>query len=496
MAQSVPVETPQQNHVWYEEVSRYQWLALAIASLGWVFDVFEGQIFVASTKEALGAILPEPDRTAEKVEFFVQLTYAAFLFGGAAGGIAFGMLSDRIGRTRTMILTILFYSLFTCLSAFAQTWWQLAAMRFLVGLGVGGEWAVAAAFVAEVFPKSARARSLGIFHASSVLGTYLAIAAGIWIVNNPSLGWRWAFALGAAPALLTLGIRFGLRDPESWRGAYQAASSGAGQRLGRFRELFGPGQWQSTVVGAGLATVGLATFWGIHVYGKEILRRDREHLYLLQMVGNNPSHVPMSAWQYWSGMRSESVIDTDEETEEWLRETAPRHIEFLLGAYAPQMKTWEMLGMLIVTTGGGLGLLSFGPLSEQIGRRPAFLLFQLGGLASTLIVFGLPVGWTQWADPLQLLLLGGFGFLTLGMHAGFAIYFPELFPTRLRGTGSGFCFNIARVLAAPILVINGLLQSEWHFSMEHARMALSGLFLIGVVLLAFAPETKGRELPE
>ncbi|HWB09315.1 MAG TPA: MFS transporter [Pirellulales bacterium] len=494
MAQSVPVEAPDRNHLWYEGISRYQWVALAIASLGWVFDVFEGQIFVASTKEALGAVLPE--QAVAKTEFFVQLTYAAFLVGGAAGGIVFGMVSDRVGRTRTMIFTILFYSLFTCLSAFAQTWWQLAVMRFLVGLGVGGEWAVAAAFVAEIFPQGARARSLGIFHASSVLGTYLAIAAGVWIVRNPSLGWRWAFAVGAAPALLTLWIRWALREPETWRDACQAASTGVGERLGRFRELFSGGQWRGTVAGTGLATVGLATFWGVHVYGKDVLRRDRERAHLLQMVANNPSHVPVSAWQYWSGVRPESVVDTDEETEEWLRRTDASQRAFLLGGYESQMKTWEMLGMLIVTTGGGLGLLSFGPLCEKIGRRAAFLVFQLGGLASTLIVFGLPAGWTQWSDVLQLLLLGGFGFLTLGMHAGFAVYFPELFPTRLRGTGSGFCFNSARVLAAPILVINGLLQSDWHLSMEGARIVLSSLFLIGIALLVIAPETKGRELPE
>jgi MFS family permease len=260
--------------------------------------------------------------------------------------------------------------------------------------------------------------------------------------------------------------------------------------------LFTARQWRGTLVGVGLATVGLATFWGIHVFGKDILRRDREHAYQLQMAGGNPSHVPMSAWEHWSGKRSESVIETGEETEQWLRETDAERRSYWLSAYIPQMKSWEMLGMLIVTTGGGLGLLSFGPLCEQIGRRAAFLLFQLGGLASTVIVFGLPVGWTQWSELLQLLLLGGFGFLTLGMHAGFAIYFPELFPTRLRGTGSGFCFNIARVLAGPILVINGLLRTQWQLSMEQARLVLSGLFLIGIALLWFAPETRGRELPE
>ena len=151
--------------------------------------------------------------------------------------------------------------------------------------------------------------------------------------------------------------------------------------------------------------------------------------------------------------------------------------------------------MLLVTTGGGLGLLSFGPLCERLGRRATFLLFNLGGFASTLAVFGLPAGWTG-SDFWQVVLLGGFGFLTLGMHAGFAIYFPELFPTRLRGTGTGFCFNIARILAGPILVVNAISESQWGLSLEQSRLLLSGLFLVGAALLWFAPETKGRELPE
>ncbi|MGH7969035.1 MAG: MFS transporter, partial [Limisphaerales bacterium] len=210
----------------------------------------------------------------------------------------------------------------------------------------------------------------------------------------------------------------------------------------------------------------------------------------------NPTHVPIGAWEHWAGKRSESVIETDERMEKWVREMEPGDRDFHLSQYQDEMKSWEMFGMLLVTTGGGLGLLSFGPLCEKIGRRPAFLLFQLGGLVSTALVFGLPVGWTQWSELWQLVLLGGFGFLTLGMHAGFAIYFPELFPTRLRGTGSGFCFNVARVLAGPIIVVNGLLRTQWHLSMEQGRLVLSGLFVIGIILVWFAPETKDRELPE
>lgn len=479
---------------WYAGVSRYQWWVLFIASLGWIFDVFEGQIFVSSQKQVIPDLAPAGASAAD-IDYYTNVMLAAFLLGGALGGVGFGAVSDRIGRTRTMVYTILTYSLFTCVSALAQSWWQFAILRFLVAMGVGGEWAVASAMVAEVFPKQARARSLGIFHASSVLGTYLATAAGLWIVGNKEWGWRWGFVLGSAPALLTLAIRFSLREPPAWVEARQAALAGKGQRLGRARELFAPGMAGRTLVGVALATVGLATFWGVHIHGRELLMRDHERAYLLQYLGGNPAHVPVSAWEHWSGGESESIVETGEAAEKSLRQTSETRRRELLSHYDEQFKSWEMMGMLIVTTGGGLGLLAFGPLAERVGRRGAFLLFQVGGLASSLWVFLAPPGWTLRSDLLQLVGLGGFGFLTLGMHAGFAIYFPELFPTRLRGTGGGFCFNAGRVLAAPALFVGGWMRTRWDLSMEQAAACLSGLFVLGIVLLVFAPETKGQELP-
>ncbi|HUG90806.1 MAG TPA: hypothetical protein VML55_08240, partial [Planctomycetaceae bacterium] len=156
-----------------------------------------------------------------------------------------------------------------------------------------------------------------------------------------------------------------------------------------------------------------------------------------------------------------------------------------------RVKRWEMFGMFLVTTGGGLGLVLFGPFSEWLGRRGAFLLYHVGGLVAALVTFQFLAGWQVWLAALPL-----FGFLTLGMHAGYAIYFPELFPTRLRGTGAGFCFNVGRVLAAPILFVGGWMQRDWGYSLENAASLLSLLFLAGALLLVFAPETKGTELPE
>ncbi len=155
-----------------------------------------------------------------------------------------------------------------------------------------------------------------------------------------------------------------------------------------------------------------------------------------------------------------------------------------------RIKNWEMLGFILTTTGGGLGLASFGPLCERLGRRGAFLLLHLGGLACGVAAF-------QAVEGVGALLafLPVFGFFTLGMHAGYAIYFPELFPTRVRSTGAGFCFNVGRILAAPILFASGWLQKDLGYTLAGSCTILSGLFFLGVVLLLFAPETKGQELP-
>ncbi len=422
---------------WYEGISRYQWLVLVIASLGWIFDVFEGQIFVAGQERVLGDLLP-PGATSGDINYYGNLINGAFLVGGALGGVLFGALSDRIGRVRTMVLTILVYSLFTGLSALAQSWWHIAACRFLVALGTGGEWAVASAFVAEVFPARARAWSLAIFHASSVLGTYLAIAAGQLVVGNSALGWRWGFVIGAVPALLTLWVRTGLHESEVWR---QAQTAGAADRPG-VGALFRGVLARRTLVGVALATVGLATFWGTHVYGKNML----------------PRAVAAQA--------------------------------DLTGS-SPDLHGWTMLGMFLATTGAGLGLVAFGPLSEWLGRRGAFLVFHLGGLAAALVLFQVLSGVLAVA-----LFLPVFGFLTVGMHAGYAVYFPELFPTRLRSTGAGFCFNVGRLTAAPVLYLSGWIQrpTALGLSLPDAASLLSLLFLAGVGLLALAPETKGQEL--
>ena len=416
---------------WYAEVTRYQWLVLVIASAGWMFDAFEGQLFNITRGQML-ADLMGPDSTTGRVRMWGDTFLAIFLLGGTLGGLAFGSLADRYGRKPTMAVTILFYSVFSGLTYFATELWHVAVLRFLVALGVGGEWAVGATLVAEVFPQRARARASGIFHATSVLGTWLAAAAGLAVGS----GWRYAYIIGVLPALLVFWVRSSIHEPERWRRA-----GGAGERLGSFSELFGVARWaKPAIFGLLLAAVGLGTFWGVTVAGQDLT------LALLLRNGMPP-------------------------------ELAAERAKFAFG--------------IVQTAGGGLGLLCFGPLAEWIGRRGAFAVMHLAAFAIVPVVCYVPQTYTQ-----MLLVLPVFGFFTLASHAGYAVYFPELFPDRLRATGTSVCFNGGRLIAAPILWFSGMLKGLPGMDLRHAVMLLSSLFLVGVVLLLFLPETKDKPLPE
>ncbi|MCI0704601.1 MAG: MFS transporter [Planctomycetia bacterium] len=414
---------------WYSGVNRAQWLVLAIASAGWVFDAFEGQLFNITRAHMLPELLGTAKDSPEVKQWGDRLL-AVFLIGGTVGGVAFGSLADRIGRKPTMALTILFYSVFSGLTYFATELWQVAVLRFLVALGVGGEWAVAAALVAEMFPSKARAHASGIFHATSVLGTWLAALAGLAVGAE----WRYAYLVGILPALLVLWVRVGVKEPERW---VQARTS---ERRGSFRELFGSWQWaKPAILGLLLAAVGLGTFWGVTVAGQDLTQE------LLQRTGVTG-------------------------------EQATRQAQFAYG--------------IVQVAGAGLGLLCFGPLAERLGRRSAFALMHVLALAIVPITCYLPQTYTQ-----MLLMLPLYGFFTVGIHAGYAVYFPELFPDHLRATGVGVCFNGGRLLAAPILWLSGDLKS-WTGDLRLAVTMLGGLFLVGLVLIWFLPETKGKPLPQ
>ncbi len=419
------------DRAWYAGVTRYQWLVLVIASAGWMFDAFEGQIFNITRGQMLADLMGSGSST-ERVRMWGDTFLAIFLLGGTLGGVAFGSIADRYGRKPTMALTILFYSVFSGLTYFATELWHVAVLRFLVALGVGGEWAVGATLVAEVFPSRARARASGIFHATSVFGTWLAAAAGLAVGSQ----WRYAYIIGVLPALLVFWVRSSIHEPERWRRA------GADRKhLGSFAELFGVRRWaRPAMFGLLLAAVGLGTFWGVTVAGQDLTQA------LLLRNG-----VPAAE--------------------------AAERAKFAFG--------------IVQTAGGGLGLLSFGPLAEWLGRRGAFALMHLMAFAIVPVICYVPQTYGQ-----MLFLLPFFGFFTLGSHAGYAVYFPELFPDHLRATGTSVCFNGGRLVAAPILWLSGMLKGLPGMDLSHAVMILSSLFLVGLALLIVLPETKGKPLPE
>ena len=466
----MPAEKSTDNLPWYSGVSRYQWLVLVIASLGWVFDIFEGQIFVASMRDAMPDLLGvAPD--SDSVRIWNDRAFGFFLLGGAFGGVVFGMVSDRIGRTKTMIVTILFYSLFTCLSAFSQEPWHMVVLRFLVAMGVGGEWAVASAMVAEVMPKRSRPVMSSIFHASSVFGTLLAAATIALLIGNQELnanlaergidGWRVGFAIGVLPALLTLWIRWKLREPESWTAARDRAREDDAQPTGRIGELFSSTYLRNTVIGVTLATIGLVTFWGGHIYGKNALMR-KAQTEVLNMENVAP--------------------DADKKVK---AETFEK--------YKSKIKRAEMTSMTLNTIGAGLGLVFFGGISNRIGRKGAFVLYHTMAFVMMLVLFKGLIA-TDASKVALMVCLPIFGFFTVGMHAGYAVYFPELYPTRLRGTGTGFCFNMGRLGTAAAFF--GFAAMASPPTPETKAMWLAPLFLLGVVVVLFAKETKDLELPE
>jgi MFS family permease len=417
-------------------VSRYQWLVLLIASAGWIFDAFEGQIFNITRNQMLADILHVASDDPA-IRRWGDIFLGAFLLGGTVGGILFGWLGDRWGRRPAMVLTILFYSIFSGLTFFADSLWQIGTLRFLVAMGVGGEWAVAAALVAEVVPAHGRAQMSAIFHASSIVGAWLAAWVGMAVSHH----WRIAFLVGVVPALLVLWVRARIEEPVAWREANARAHTGESPHLGSFRDLLGNPRWRRrAILGMLLASFGLGTFWAVTVSGQDLVRE------FLIRVGQVAPDV------------------------------ANERAKFAYGN--------------VQVTGAGIGMLAFGPLCVRLGRRRTFILYHLAAFAIVPITCFLPTSYAM-----MLALLPFYGLFTVGIHAGYAVYFPELFPNHLRSTGSGFCFNGGRLLASSMLVISGWVKALPHVDLRVALSAMATLFLVGIVIVLFLPETRGEPLP-
>lgn len=537
MSEPTTAEPQPDNSPWYAGVTRYQWLVLAIASAGWVFDVFEGQLFVIYKTPAMAEVLGVDKTTAEgksAIDAWSNYALSSFLLGGALGGLIFGMLADRIGRQKSMIWSIAVYSVFTALHYWVTDAWQIVALRFFVAMGVGGEWAIAASLVSEVFPKRARTAAGGIFHASSVLGAIFASLCGKLLAESD---WRMAFLIGLAPALLIVWIRASLQESEKWQ-AVQSKPDAEGPPPGSLRELLTTvGLRKNALIGLCLASIGLGTYWGIYAWGPELVRlvltEDVDSLSGEELdqrvVDVMTPHIDESIFEIFeekpnlSGMTDAQIAvwkvlarlagEVDEmslamrpikDNEELLLDTVtaiedrasretfePLYRELarseLGSAYRASMGSSAYLWMNF--TGGLLGLLCFAPLASYTSRRMAFAVYHVGALILAPATFLLAGSYAT-----SVVLLSVMAFFVVGMHAGYAIYFPELFPTRLRATGASFCFNVARLVSAVVIVGRIPLRAE--LGLREAVSVMALLFALGLVAIAFAPETRDTELAD
>jgi MFS family permease len=457
---------------WWREMSGYHWWVLIVASLGWTFDTMDQRIFLVSRQAALTQLLgyerdsfgklafhngkaidPEARQQGDgEIKWYSGLATTIFMLGWATGGLIFGILGDRWGRVRTMVVTILIYSAFTGLSALSRHWWDFMFYRFITGLGVGGEFAAGVSLVAEVMPNRVRPFALGALQALSAVGNILGSLLS-WPLMQ--YGWQYMFLVGTIPALLAVAVMRRLKEPESWQRAKAEAEAGtgpAGGGMGSLSDMLRDPRWRRhTVIGVLLAVAGVIGLWGV-------------------------------------GFWSFELVD-----------------EALRGMAMDETNRIRAIGTALQDVGAFAGIYLFSLTAARLGRRPAFFGGFVAALAATIMVFVFmkTAGDVYWMLPIL-------GFCNLSVFGGYAIYFPELYPTRLRSTGTGFCYNVARYLAAlgpyilgNLAVFYGTLQLGW-FSryggsdtpFRYAALSVAMVYVLGMVVILFAPETKGKPLPE
>lgn len=458
--------TPRTGWASLLDLNRYQWFVFVVAALGWLADCMDQQLFVLARVSAVADLLQLPADHAD-VKLYATYATSVFLMGWAIGGLGFGIMGDRKGRVKTMLLTILVYSIFTGLSATSTGYWDFLIYRFLTGLGVGGEFAVGVALIAEVMPANARPFTLGLMQASTTIGNITAGALFIWLGELERSGalanlkffgydrisaWRILFIIGMAPALIALLIRRRLREPEKWQQATQAAGA---KGLGDLRAMFAHPRWRKhALLGLALTFSGVVGLWGIAFFTPDLMQSVFRKTFAAQGL------------------------------------TGPD----LTG----KVKYWTGIGAMMIQVGALFGMFGFSWLTHYAGRRPAFALAFVLAATSTAYVF-LNM---QTQDDL-LWMLPVMGFCQLAVFGGYAIYLPELFPTHLRSTGTSFCYNVGRFVAAAGPFVLGKLTKEvftveagYDEGMRQAGTTMCLVFLIGLLALPFLPETKGQPLPE
>jgi MFS family permease len=432
------------------DMNRYQWTVLFAAWLGWGFDVFDGLLFNFVAPNAvptlLGLRIGSPEAGAATFKWTGILT-SILLIGWGAGGIIFGHVADRIGRTRTLMLTMLLYALGTAACAGATNIWMLIAFRVVASLGIGGEWAAGAAMVAEVVPERRRVEAGALLYTSAPMGLFLATFVDGWIAGNlfkssPETSWRFVFLCGLIPAGVAFIVRMFIREPERWQAAAQTSAHP------RLRELFSPEYRRVTRSGFAMAVIALITWWTVNAF--------------IQTVSVGLANAEAK------------VLSLD------------RPATLALGV------EWKKIATYMFNIGGLIGTLLSIPAAKIMGRRKMYGTFYAASAVAVMATFGLDL-----PPQARLYMYGFIGLTVFGVFGSFTYYLPELFPTRLRGTGAGFCYNVGRFIAAGGPFMVGIVASRGAVALTTAMDLLFwvGLVpLVGVLLLPIVVETKDRAL--
>jgi MFS family permease len=402
---------------------------------GWTLDGMDSFLYSLVLVPALRDLLPRSgiEATPGNIGYYGSLLFAIFLIGWGFASI-WGPIADRFGRVRTLALTILCYSLFTFLGSAAASVWQLAVFRFFAGIGIGGEWTIGGVFVAEEWPEERRQQGAAWMHTGYYFGTFLAAIVNYLI--GARYGWRAVFAVGGAPALLVGLIRYGVRESSRWTERKQSLTARQS-----FLALFAPTLRRRTVVNAMLLFISMVGLWAGSVY------------------------VPPSV-NYLAARQGMSAADT------------------------VRAVSWATM---LLSFGTILGCLAVPWLAGRLGRRGALACYFLLMFAGIVVEFGYVFYVTGNPLPVFFACL-----LALGIGgANFAVYtlwLPEQYPTECRGSAFAFATSFGRFLAAGITFLVGTGVSR--MGTIGIPVALTSIaFLLGLALLPFAEETRGKPLP-
>ncbi len=451
---------PTNSGKWWRDLTPYHWFVFSMASLAWLFDCLDQQIFILVRKEALRFLLP-PSMDGSEVQAYSGYATSIFMIGWATGGMIFGSVGDRFGRAKTLTLTVLLYSFCTGLSAFSVGWIDFAVYRFLTGLGVGGVFGLAVTLVADTLPPRSRTGALGMLQALSAVGNIGAGLAYLFVTKvvklEPSLSWKVMFLLGALPAFLCVFLQMKMKEPEAWVKA-RAEGKLTGVKFGSYGELFGtPVLRYNAIMGMLLCVAGIIGIWGIGFFSPDLVR---------DVITLN--------------LKNEGI------PQDQIAEQANMLVSF---------------NNIIQNLGAFVGMMGFTALTQVIGRKKAFMIAFVAALVATNAYFQIFNGVRH------LWLSGLMGCFQMALFAGFAIYLPELFPLRLRSTGTSFCYNVGRYFAAAGPITLGLLQLQMATKFKDmpeqkidafrdACSYMSVVFVMGLIVVFFLPETKDKPLPE